>query len=117
VLPPRRLPALPAAALLVMALAACDAEPGGTVEDAKLPTPSTAPATPDSGGAGEGLPLAEALDRLQAAQRSRSSYQREKFRPQADAGGDGCDTRRKVLLAEAIRTPDQTDGCTLTGGR
>jgi hypothetical protein len=75
-------------------------------DDAKPSAPATAPATSDTGGAGEGLGLTEALARLGTARESRSGYGREKFRHWIDAEGDGCGTRREVLLAEAAQAPD-----------
>ena len=34
-----------------------------------------------------------------------------------DADGDGCDTRREVLIAEAVTAPTIGAGCALSGGR
>lgn len=31
-------------------------------------------------------------------------------------GSDGCDTRREVILAEAVVAPDVSAGCKLAGG-
>ncbi|MFH0246218.1 HNH endonuclease family protein [Streptomyces sp. HK10] len=116
-LSPRRLSVLPATAALLLAVAGCGIEPGGVVDDAKPSAPATAPATSDTGGAGEGLGLAEALARLETAPESRDGYEREKFRHWSDTDQDGCDTRREVLLAEATEPPKQGEGCALTGGR
>lgn len=33
-----------------------------------------------------------------------------------DADGDGCDTRKEVLLQEVVRKPKQGEDCKLTGG-
>jgi hypothetical protein len=112
VLSPCRLSVLPATAALLMVVAGCGTEPGGVVDDAK----PSASATSNTGGVGEELGLAKALAWLETARESRDGYERERFRHWIDADGDGCDTRREVLLAEAVQAPDQGEGCALTGG-
>ncbi|WP_246530613.1 HNH endonuclease family protein [Streptomyces bathyalis] len=44
-------------------------------------------------------------------------YDRGKFNLWVDADHDGCDTRKEVLLQEAITKPRQGDDCKLSGGR
>ena len=51
------------------------------------------------------------------AEQPRTGYDRSLFRHWVDADGDGCDTRREVLIAEAVTAPTIGAGCALSGGR
>jgi hypothetical protein len=64
------------------------------------------------------LPLAEAIDRLAVADELRDGYSRDKFKHwnAGEIRGDGCDTRREVLIHEAIEPPTIGPNCSLTGG-
>lgn len=53
---------------------------------------------------------------LTIAREHRSGYDRDLFTHWISQG-DGCDTRDRVLIAEAIRTPTVSSECTLSGGR
>lgn len=104
-LPRRPVVALVAAAA-VMLLAGCDSSASGSTDDA-APGPSTS---------GDGVPLVKAVAALKVQEESREGYDRDDFEHWVDADGDGCDTRREVLLAEAVEKPEQGERCKLTGG-
>ncbi|MEU9946535.1 HNH endonuclease family protein [Streptomyces lavendulae] len=64
------------------------------------------------------LPLFEAIDRLPVAVEHREGYKRDLYKHWNKGlnAGDGCDTRKEVILAEAVGAPQVTAGCKLTGG-
>ncbi|WP_407286452.1 HNH endonuclease family protein [Streptomyces sp. BP-8] len=99
--------------LLMVSVAACT--PGASRQDAK--PPSLAPSTGSSDGKKSDLSLAEAIGRLKVARESRTGYQRDKFHLWIDADHDGCDTRKEVLLAEAVVKPRKGKNCKLTSGK
>ena len=45
-----------------------------------------------------------------------SGYDRGLFRHWVDSDGDGCDTRREVLITEAVTAPTVGGGCGLSDG-
>ncbi len=61
--------------------------------------------------------LRAAIDELPVADESRTGYERTKFRHWIDADRDGCDTRREVILSEAVQAPEVGPRCSLTGGQ
>ncbi|MCZ1006897.1 HNH endonuclease family protein [Streptomyces lydicus] len=105
----RRLAVL-ACPLLLLSAAACTP---ATHQDAK---PSAEASATSSEGAKGTLHLTDAVGRLTVARESRTGYERDKFRLWTDADHDGCDTRKEVLLAEAVKKPRQGKSCRLTGG-
>ncbi|MFF9785152.1 HNH endonuclease family protein [Streptomyces nigrescens] len=107
----RRLSTALACPLLMLSAAACT--PGTPHEDAK---PPSAKPSASSDGKDSTLRLSDTIGRLKAAHESRSGYERDKFRLWTDEDHDGCDTRKEVLLAEAVKKPRQGKGCKLTGG-
>lgn len=66
----------------------------------------------------EVLPIGVAVSALHIADESRDGYRRELFKHwnAGESASDGCDTRREVLIAEAIEPPTIGPRCTLTGG-
>ncbi len=62
-------------------------------------------------------PLQTAISDLPTAVENRTGYLRSKFNHWVDADGDGCDTRKEVLIAEADDPVTIGSSCTLTGGR
>ncbi|MEU9088210.1 hypothetical protein [Streptomyces sp. NPDC048357] len=64
------------------------------------------------------LPLFEAIDRLPVAVEHREGYKRDLYKHwnRGLNSGDGCDTRKEVILAEAVEGPAVAAGCKLTGG-
>lgn len=69
--------------------------------------------------AAETMPLADAVASLPLAAEPREGYQRTSFK-HWNAGQnptDGCNTRMKVLLSEAVEAPQVLPGCKLSGGK
>ena len=56
------------------------------------------------------LPLTVAADQL-------SGYERSLFKHWIDADKDRCDTRKEVLIQEAVVLPKLSSGCVLNGGK
>jgi len=54
--------------------------------------------------------------RLTVAPEVTAGYDRDLFRHWSDTDGDGCDTRREVLIAESVTPVTVGGGCSLTGG-
>jgi uncharacterized membrane protein YgcG len=57
------------------------------------------------------------ITKLRVAAENNNGYQRTLFNLWIDANHDGCNTRKEVLLAEAIIKPRESGSCTLTGGK
>jgi hypothetical protein len=57
------------------------------------------------------------LDQLQVApEGSRDGYERDAFKHWIDADGDGCDTRKEVLIEEALAPVSEGPACSVTEG-
>jgi hypothetical protein len=57
------------------------------------------------------------VSKLRVAAEHNTGYQRDLFTLWVDANHDGCNTRKEVLLAEAIIRPRETGNCSLSGGK
>lgn len=57
------------------------------------------------------------VTKLRVATEHNYGYQRNYFTLWVDANHDGCNTRKEVLLNEAIVKPRESGSCTLTGGK
>ncbi|MFD5891755.1 HNH endonuclease family protein [Streptomyces sp. NPDC060334] len=64
------------------------------------------------------LPLFEAIDQMPVAEEHRAGYKRDLYKHwnRGLNATDGCDTRKEVILAEAVGAPQVAAGCKLTGG-
>lgn len=64
------------------------------------------------------LALSEAVRQLPVADEQREGYKRSLYKHwnRGLKASDGCDTRREVILSEAVEAPQITAGCKLTGG-
>ncbi|MFF4457253.1 HNH endonuclease family protein [Streptomyces goshikiensis] len=60
----------------------------------------------------------EAVDRLPVAEEHRAGYKRDLYKHWNKGlnATDGCDTRKEVILSEAVEGPQVAAGCKLTGG-
>ncbi len=61
--------------------------------------------------------LTTAIGDLTVGAEVRTGYDRNLFKHWVDADGDGCDTRKEVLISEADDPPSVGSGCALSGGR
>jgi hypothetical protein len=75
-------------------------------------TPTTGPSAPSSGAT-----LAQLLASLSVAPEDRIGYNRSLFPHWIDTDGDGCDTRREVLIAESLDPVTIGSDCSLSSGR
>lgn len=62
-------------------------------------------------------PFQTALGSLTVRTENRSGYTRDQFKLWVDADGDGCDTRKEILISEADDPVTVGSGCSLSGGR
>ncbi|ROQ23599.1 hypothetical protein EDD98_7548 [Streptomyces sp. PanSC19] len=64
------------------------------------------------------LPLFEAIEQIPIAAEHREGYSRTLYKHWNKGlnPSDGCNTRKEVILAEAVEAPQVSAGCVLTGG-
>ncbi|WP_331757573.1 HNH endonuclease family protein (plasmid) [Streptomyces sp. NBC_01650] len=115
-----------ASLFLAASLAACNPSGAKSESDSKPSAPAAASAsgTPADGASaapgapagGSDLSLAEAIAKIPSGTEDRTGYERDSFRLWVDADKDGCDTRKEVLIAEAVKAPEQGARCALSGG-
>ncbi|MGY3676491.1 HNH endonuclease family protein [Streptomyces sp. TE33382] len=79
---------------------------------------STQQAAPAVSSARTALPLFDAIDRIPVAEEHREGYKRDLYKHwnRGLIPSDGCDTRKEVILSEAVVAPEVAPGCKLTGG-
>ncbi len=85
------------------------------------PVPATAHSTagaPSAAGLRAPIPLFEAIDRIPVADEQREGYKRDLYKHwnRGLNATDGCDTRREVILSEAVEAPVVAAGCKMSGG-
>jgi pimeloyl-ACP methyl ester carboxylesterase len=94
--------------------------PSATTAGSGTPSPATTahaePTPASSSGISTPTSLLSLLARLIVAPENRTGYNRDLFVHWIDADGDGCDTRREVLIEEAVAAPWVLPGCQLVGG-
>ncbi|MET7746890.1 HNH endonuclease family protein [Streptomyces sp. NPDC005385] len=118
----RIVPALALSALPLASPAAAVSEPVHSRPVAKLvgADPTAAAASDVAPPAGSDVPLEVALAWVEEAPEGpRVGYSRGQF-THWNKGldqADGCDTRKEVLLAEAVEAPEVEPRCVLSGGR
>ncbi|WP_326791397.1 hypothetical protein [Streptomyces sp. NBC_00841] len=108
------------AVFLVASLAACnpsaaetdDSKPSAAVSaGASASTGASPSAAPGAPAGGSDLSLAKAIANIPAADENRTGYERDSFKHWIDEDGNGCSTRNEVLLAEAVKKPEQGARC------
>jgi hypothetical protein len=91
---------------------AATSSPDSEVPDEPAPKPAET-ASPASNR----TPLQELILQLPVAAEVSEGYDRDLFKHWIDADGDGCNTRKEVLIAEAKVKPTVSSGCELSGGQ
>ncbi|MFE9637058.1 hypothetical protein [Streptomyces sp. NPDC006463] len=107
----RSLPALTLAALPLLTTAPASHAAGP--RPAAAATVASPPAKPGARAVRAPLPLFEAIDQLSVADEHRDGYKRDLYKHwnKGLIASDGCDTRKEVILAEAVAAPQVAAGC------
>ncbi|MEU7553142.1 HNH endonuclease family protein [Streptomyces sp. NPDC044571] len=107
----RGLPALTLAALPLLTAGT----PGAHAEPSRT---AAAAAAPGTAGLRAPIPLFDAIDQIPLADEQRAGYKRDLYKHwnRGLNSSDGCDTRKEVILNEAVVAPQVAAGCKLTGG-
>ena len=95
---------------------ATDSESQAVTESAEAKPTKSASAKPTSKPITDATTLQQLISHLVVAGEQGDGYDRDLFRHWIDADGDGCNTRREVLIAEAKVKPTVTGDCDLVGG-
>jgi hypothetical protein len=91
--------------------------PAGT-DPASTPAANTGDSDPSGRDPNQGQSggLTASLDSLRLEPEQRSGYDRDLFTHWIDASGNGCDTRREVLIRDSLTPVTVGDGCDISGG-
>lgn len=87
-----------------------------TVVGTLVASPLTASAESDGGLARDEVLVRDAVAALPVADEQREGYSRTLFKHWVDADRNACNTRREVLIAEAVEPPTVGARCALVGG-
>jgi uncharacterized membrane protein YhaH (DUF805 family) len=90
---------------------------GETTGDGVEEDPSVAQPAPDEVPVETTGTLDALVGQLRVEPEMQDGYDRDLFRHWIDADGDGCDTRREVLIAESLTPVLVGSGCSLSGGQ
>ncbi len=111
---------VPALALSLCLAAPASAVPAHTVPSVVSSVSGSAAAPRTAPASATDVPFFQALSWIEEAEEgSREGYSREQFKHWNKGLNptDGCDTRKEVILSEALEAPEIGPKCALTGGR
>lgn len=93
-------------------------DPSDLDQDGEAAESSASDAAEDAENAGDGSDsqFAGSLEDLRVEPENRAGYDRDLFEHWIDADGDGCDTRREVLIQESLTPVTVGAACDISGG-